>query len=71
MNSVLQVRPQRQKTRAGTKTGVTTYLEDDDLMLLEELVGWANSDRSDIVRQAIRNLHKQESAVRRKSAKRA
>ncbi len=56
--SVLQVRPQRQKSRSGTKTGVTTYLEDDDLGLLDEMVGWANSDRSDIIRQAIRNFHK-------------
>ena len=55
--SVLQVRPPKGKTRAGTKTGVTTYLEDDDLGRLDELVGRANSDRSDIIRQAIRHLH--------------
>jgi metal-responsive CopG/Arc/MetJ family transcriptional regulator len=69
VNSVLQVRPQKQKSRAGTKTGVTTYLEGDDLGLLDELVSWANSDRSDIIRQALRNLHKEVKRERRKAAK--
>lgn len=54
---VLQVRAPRAKSRAGTKTGVVAYFESDDLEKLRFLVGRANSNRSDIVRQAIRTLY--------------
>lgn len=55
--SVLQVRPPRPRSRQGTKTGVVAYLEPDDLALLDYLVRRANSNRSDVIRQAIRKLH--------------
>lgn len=54
---VLQVRPARPKSRTGTKTGVVAYFENDDLDKLRFLVGRANSNRSDVVRQAIRTLY--------------
>lgn len=54
---VLQVRSPKPKSRAGTKTGVVAYLEGDDLGKLDFLVGRANSNRSDIVRQALRRFY--------------
>lgn len=62
--SVLQVRPAKTKSRAGTKIGVVTYLEDPDLQKLDWLVSKANSNRSDVIRQALRALH---TAVRTES----
>lgn len=57
--SVLQVREVRPRSRQGTKTGVVSYLEKDDLDKLDFCAKRANTNRSDIVRQAIRHLHEQ------------
>lgn len=55
--SVLVVRPPKPRSRSGSKVGVTVYVEDDDLAKLDFLVGRANSNRSDILRQAVNSLY--------------